>query len=156
MAYLRNGLLILPSLNTEVFKIFVFGTLKKGFPNFYLNNGIKQAGQYITEQNYLFYLIGDRHTPCVYFDKNRGVPIQGELYHVNKKQLAVLDELERIHKPDGYVRTLVNIKNQQLSKQTIDAFIYLKMADQINQNEIKLGPIDCYTTEYTKLYRYRT
>jgi len=145
----------LPNIETELTKIFVFGTLKEGFPNFYLNKGIKQSGEFITENNYLFYLVGERHTPCIYEHENKGEAILGELYLVNNDQLSVLDTLERTHEEGGYIRTLINIQNIN-SKQKSEAYIYLKLASQINLSDIKLGPINRYTLKHTELYQYRT
>jgi len=144
----------LPNTEAGTFKVFVFGTLKEGFPNFYLNKGIKQNGAYKTLKNYLFYLMGERHTPCVFEQKNQGEAIMGELYTVNKQQLDVLDSLERTHEPDGYIRTLIDIQQCE-NDENIKAYIYLKSANQIQPSDIKLGPINHYTLKHTELYQPR-
>ncbi len=137
------------------FKVFVFGTLKEGFPNFYLNKGIKSSGDYLTARPYLFYLVGERYTPCIYENDGKGAQILGEIYTVNKEQLNILDELERIHETDGYIRSLVKIINTQ-NTDVFDAYIYLKSATQMITSNLKVGPIDCYLPEHAKLYQYRT
>ncbi len=48
--------------------VFVFGTLKQGFPNFATNRGCRvsetETGRYRTQQRYPLYLVGPRHSPC--------------------------------------------------------------------------------------------
>lgn len=44
-------------------RVFVFGTLKEGFPNFAVNTGIRLSGNFETEDLYPLYLVGERHSP---------------------------------------------------------------------------------------------
>lgn len=134
--------------------VFVFGTLKQGFPNFYLNQGKKLEDHFITQTTYLFYLVGERHTPCIFEKQGEGSGIQGEVYQVTDKQLKVLDQLERVDEPDGYFREKITVINTK-THETIEAYIYLKTEEQIDPTEIKIGPIDCYLEEHATLYKYR-
>ena len=45
--------------------VFVFGTLKEGFPNFATNRGARVAGSFRTRAAYPLYLVGDRHVPWI-------------------------------------------------------------------------------------------
>ena len=44
-------------------RVFVFGTLKEGFPNFATNRGRRIAGGFVTVQRYPLYLVGERFSP---------------------------------------------------------------------------------------------
>ncbi len=157
MTCLLNGLLILPNIDSDLIKVFVFGTLKQGFPNFYLNKGIKLNGDFVTNKAYLFYLMGERHSPCVIDNTNNeknAEPISGELYLVTKDQLTVLDTLERINEANGYTRELITVINSKTDER-VEAFIYLKFPQQIESTNIKVGPINCYRQEHANLYKPR-
>jgi len=134
------------------FHVFVFGTLKQGFPNFHLNHGERLEGDFKTREAYLFYLVGERYSPCIYTDSGKGEPITGEVYQVNQTQLDTMDVLERVGDANGYTRQLVSIIDNK-TRRIIDAFIYLKTANQINPEAIKLGPITDYKKEQADLYR---
>jgi gamma-glutamylaminecyclotransferase len=41
-------------------RVFVFGTLKQGFPNFHINRGRRVAGEFATGLAYPLYLVGER------------------------------------------------------------------------------------------------
>lgn len=43
--------------------VFVFGTLKEGFPNFATNKGVRRGGDFVTASRYPLYLVGERCSP---------------------------------------------------------------------------------------------
>ncbi len=43
--------------------VFVFGTLKAGFPNSGTNTGRREPGEFSTALAFPFYLVGERHSP---------------------------------------------------------------------------------------------
>ena len=43
--------------------VFVFGTLKQGFPNAATNRGARWPGNFRTEAAFPLYLVGERHVP---------------------------------------------------------------------------------------------
>jgi hypothetical protein len=53
--------------------VFIFGTLKEGFPNFGINRGTRVPGEFKTCAAYSLYLVGERHSkstcmhmpPCI-------------------------------------------------------------------------------------------
>jgi len=135
-------------------QIFVFGTLKEGFPNFSVNDGVRIPGSYLTQPKYELYLVGDRFTPWIIPDQGDGMPISGEVYQVDDDGLARMDELERINYPDGYQRATIEVVNTQ-SKQVSTVFIYVKQAEQLDRNEIQDGPLPEYSMAHAAKYQPR-
>ena len=92
-------------------RIFVYGTLKKGFPNHarYMQSAEK-LGDYRTVESYPLVLIGERCVPCMINAPGKGEQIEGELYEVDDECLERLDALERIKEPDGYRRLKINVE----------------------------------------------
>ncbi|HYP70984.1 MAG TPA: gamma-glutamylcyclotransferase family protein, partial [Variovorax sp.] len=84
--------------------VFVFGTLKEGFPNFATNKGRRLPGVFLTKDRYPFYLVGERHSPWLVDQPGEGERVVGQVFEVDKVALAAMDALERIHEPDGYRR----------------------------------------------------
>lgn len=78
--------------------VFVFGTLKEGFPN----KGIRMAGTFLTKECYPLYLVGERHSPWLINAPGDGKRIVGQVFEVDQAALEAMDKLERISVPDGY------------------------------------------------------
>jgi gamma-glutamylaminecyclotransferase len=108
-------------------RIFVYGTLKGGFPNHdrYMQSAEK-LGNYRTAENYPLVLIGKRYVPCMINAPGEGEQIEGELYEVDEDCLKRLDALERIKKPDGYRRLRINLRSVEKHNAVIvEAHAYL-------------------------------
>jgi gamma-glutamylaminecyclotransferase len=45
--------------------LFVYGSLKQGFPNEHVNTGRRVSGQYRTRERYAMYLLGPGEVPCL-------------------------------------------------------------------------------------------
>lgn len=90
--------------------VFVYGTLKKGFPNHcgYMD-ATQLLGEYQTLGKYPLFLNGKRFSPCVTNEPGKGYHVQGELYEMDDQGLARIDALERINKPDGYRRHTIYV-----------------------------------------------
>ena len=71
-------------------KVFVYGTLKKGFGNHILLEGSKFLGY--AKTNPLFTMVSLGGFPAVIIDGETS--IQGEVYEVNEEALRSLDRLE--------------------------------------------------------------
>ncbi len=138
----------------EKHKVFVFGTLKQGFPNFHLNHGQQLPGQFQTAQPYPLYLIGDRHSPWLINDPGHGELVTGEIYFVGDQELETMDQLERVEKKYGYRREIIQVKNIETSE-TLTVFCYLKPEDQLKTKNIKFGPLDQYELHHADLYQSR-
>jgi gamma-glutamylcyclotransferase (GGCT)/AIG2-like uncharacterized protein YtfP len=80
-------------------KVFVYGTLKKGYHNHYLLKDAKYLGKNLTLPSFTMLNLGA--FPGVVFGGN--TPIHGEVYEVDEATFARLDRLEGY--PNFYNRT---------------------------------------------------
>ncbi len=101
-----------------MFKVFVYGTLKKGFCNHHFLEKSRFLGKAETLNKYALYL--KDYYPFVTEYEKISI-IKGEVYQINQQQLQQIDILEEV--PDYYYRKLIKVKLIDSSKIT-DAFIY--------------------------------
>jgi len=136
--------------------VFVFGTLKDGFPNFAVNRGVRIEGDFQTMDRYPLYLVGERHSPWLIDDIGQGKQVKGQLFAVSEEVLADMDRLERISEPDGYRRTRIDVRLiDNPNSSVLSVFVYLKPLTQLNADEIRLGPLHEYELSHASLYRSR-
>ncbi|MDM0075643.1 gamma-glutamylcyclotransferase family protein [Variovorax sp. J2P1-59] len=136
--------------------VFVFGTLKEGFPNSAVNTGVRIAGNFVTEDRYPFHLVGERHSPWMINSPGQGLRVEGQLFEVTDAGLERMDALERVGKPDGYERVRVRVQEAQApSADAVEAFVYLKNPDLLRAEEVRAGPLGIYTEDHAALYRRR-
>lgn len=136
--------------------VFVFGTLKEGFPNFATNNGTRLPGVYTTREPYPFYLVGERYSPWLINMPGHGTHVSGQVFVVGEATLAQMDILERIAEPDGYQRALIEVvPDSSAQASALSVFAYLKAPEHLADTKIQLGPLDNYTLEHAALYRKR-
>ena len=86
-----------------VHRVFVYGTLKRGFWNHHLLNGCECFGVAATVPTYRMIENG---FPVIMPDPE-GKPLAGEIYTVDDETLARLDELEREGR--SYDRKLIDV-----------------------------------------------
>ena len=141
-------------MEISMYKVFVFGTLKEGFPNFKTNKGSRLTGSFLTKNIYPLYLIGDRHTPWLVLDEENGYQIKGEVYSVSEAELAEMDELEQTSETDGYRRVELDIYCEITGKD-FKGQVYGKTLDQLPGVKIQCELKNEYTLEHAKLYRRR-
>jgi gamma-glutamylaminecyclotransferase len=134
--------------------VFVFGTLKEGFPNFATNRGVRVAGAFRTCAAYPLYLVGERHVPWLVNSPGAGVRVSGEIFRVDGAALAAMDRLERVAEPDGYRREVLEIEGGD-SPELLLAYAYVKQPGQLAMSEVRAGPLDEYKREHAALYRPR-
>lgn len=134
--------------------VFVFGTLKSGFPNFPTNRGVRVGGVFVTRDPYPLYLVGERHSPWLVDQAGSGLRVAGELFRVDAGSLAAMDKLERIDQPDGYRRVLLDVECTETSA-SHQAYAYLKPPSQLVPSQIRKGPLATYTLHDASLYRSR-
>ena len=136
--------------------VFVFGTLKEGFPNFAINKGRRLPGVFLTRDRYPFYLVGERHSPWLVDQPGEGERVVGQVFEVDEVALAAMDALERIHEPDGYRRVKIPVApNQCDPSASFDVFVYMKQARHFVQTDVRVGPLREYLPEHAALYRPR-
>jgi gamma-glutamylaminecyclotransferase len=134
--------------------VFVFGTLKEGFPNFATNRGVRMGGRFITREAYPLYLVGDRHSPWLIDEPGTGARVAGEVFRVDAETLGAMDSLERVAEPDGYRRVILEVECAETATHH-RAYAYLKAADQLVPSQIRKGPLHDYTHDHAALYRRR-
>jgi gamma-glutamylaminecyclotransferase len=88
--------------------VFVYGTLKRGFPLF--EKGLPDAtflGACRTVESYPLYIAQDFYGPIMLNKPGEGLPVQGELFEVPDNQLPTLDELESVGSKGSFRSTVV-------------------------------------------------
>jgi gamma-glutamylaminecyclotransferase len=138
-------------------RVFVFGTLKQGFPNFATNTGARVPGEYATLLPHPLYLVGERHSPWMLAQPGAGLPVQGQVFEVDGAALQRMDALERIDAADGYRRVLLAVQrtDSPAAPSTVEVWAYLKPPEQLSASDIRVGPLACYTLAHAALYRPR-
>lgn len=90
-------------------RVFVFGTLKKGFPLHDRGlSGARYLGSYRMVERFPVLVAGPWFAPMMLDRPGVGLNVKGELYAVDDARLAVLDALESIGRP-GNFRRLVEV-----------------------------------------------
>ena len=138
-------------------RVFVFGTLKEGFPNFHVNRGTRMPGDFVTVQPYPLYLIGERRSPWMLERPGAGLNVRGQVFDVDDAALAQMDGLERVGEPDGYRRVRIEVALAGgASAATLEAFAYLKdPAEFPAVAGDAVGPLAEYAPQHAALYRPR-
>lgn len=137
--------------------VFVFGTLKEGFPNFPTNRGQRIPGEFRTVERYPLYLVGERLSPWMIDSAGEGEHVEGQLFSVDADTLAAMDRLERVQEVDGYRRIGVNVMPTNAADgREIVAFAYVKPVASLLGAHIRKGPMPQYALEDAVLYRRRS
>ncbi|XP_063068854.1 gamma-glutamylaminecyclotransferase-like [Engraulis encrasicolus] len=102
---------ILPAV--QMTHIFVYGTLKKGQPNYHrmldtANGRASFCGPATTIDKFPLVIAGQYNIPFLLNIPGQGHHVQGEVYCVDDQMLAFLDRFESI--PDMYQRTPLKVK----------------------------------------------
>lgn len=88
-------------------KVFIYGTLKRGFPLFDKGMaGTSYLGDYQTVARYPLYIAQDFFGPVMLNQPDTGLQVRGELFDVPEDQLPILDELESVGTPGSFRATL--------------------------------------------------
>jgi gamma-glutamylaminecyclotransferase len=137
-----------------MYSVFVFGTLKDGFPNSGANKGSRIAGEFLTSNRYPLYLVGERYSPWLVLSEGEGFQVRGQVFRVDEATLGDLDRLERTHAADGYRRVLMPVISEFTNEET-PVFVYVKLPQQFEGELVQLGPIAEYELRHSSLYRKR-
>lgn len=149
-------------------KIFVFGTLKDGFPNFESNKGTRFRGDFVTKEALPLMLVGERFSPWLILpdtklseeiDKRfQTHPVKGQVFEVNQEALDEMDKLERIHDADGYRRVEIDVFCES-SAEIFTVFVYGKPYEQCRElafeESVRKVLEGEYLLEHAKLYSSR-
>jgi gamma-glutamylaminecyclotransferase len=136
--------------------IFVYGTLKEGFPNFDINTGRRQPGEFETCVAMPLYLVGKSCTPWLLDVPGQGHTVRGEVFAVDAPTLAAMDILEDVTQADGYRRIDIDVRRVDLAGfAPIRVQAYLKPAALLPNTRDAPGPFPSYTPEHAQLYRNR-
>ncbi|XP_069567931.1 gamma-glutamylaminecyclotransferase-like [Brachyistius frenatus] len=96
--------------------IFVYGTLKKGQPNYYrmfdsTNGKAEFLASALTTQKYPLVIAGEHNIPFLLNIPGRGHLVHGEIYKVDEQMLKFLDDFEGV--PAMYQRTVVKLEAKE-------------------------------------------
>jgi gamma-glutamylaminecyclotransferase len=133
--------------------LFVYGSLKQGFPNAHVNTGRRISGDFRTLQPLPFYLVGAGRLPCLVLQPGHGLQVRGQLFEVSAADLAGMDRLERVGEPQGYSR--VRIEVQQVDDgRVLEADVYVQQASRLDPSNALIGPLDEYTLDHAQHLRW--
>jgi len=108
----------------DTYKIFTYGSLKRGHNNHEYLKGSKFLGEWETGPGYTKISKG---LPYLLVDSN-GLGCSGEAYEVSELTLKLLDRLEG--HPDWYQRTLIKIYRPEKDL-VMNAYTYLMPKERI-------------------------
>jgi gamma-glutamylaminecyclotransferase len=128
-------------VSTVRHRVFVYGTLKRGFPNHHYMDGATYLGDARTVDVYPLVVGGTWFTPYLIPDRGSGHRIKGELWQVPVAMMPSLDELESVHLPNGYRREQIPVVLDGTSA-TVEAWAYFRKREHIAV--IHTGNLDDY------------
>jgi gamma-glutamylaminecyclotransferase len=136
--------------------LFVYGSLKQGYPNAHINQGERVPGVFRTVQPHRFYLANGT-LPCLLPSNGEGFQVRGELYRVSDAALARMDVLEEIGQPGGYERVVIEVERCDEDAEPVSAnapaqraFVYLQSPERLEGPGPHVGPLDFYTLEHAR------
>lgn len=135
--------------------VFVYGTLKKGFPHHarYLGTA-RWIGDFKTLRPFPLVLNGERCSPCLVDAPGAGKRVRGEVYEVSPEVLAALDRLERTGATDGYRRrSIVAVPLDDRMTKRLTVYAYLKSPHLVDAPQS--ADLSEYTRELGASYRPR-
>ncbi len=135
--------------------VFVYGTLKEGFPNFHRNAGQRLPGLYRTVQRWPLYLVGERHSVWLVQQPGQGKHVHGQVFTVDASALQAMDALERTEASDGYRRVPLEVQALDGASTVVQAQAYVKAAHLLHGADLRLGPLAEYGPTHAALYRPR-
>lgn len=126
-------------------RVFVYGTLKRGFPYASAMLGQRLLGRCRTCEAYPLIVGGRWFSPILIAEPGIGHRVFGELYEVSDAALAALDRMEGTHLPNGYERIESAVETMAEGAR-LDAWAYVKDRARIDVihsemlDEYKLDP----------------
>lgn len=147
----------MPSADAPVL-VFVYGTLKQGFPNHHLNLGRRIGGTFRTRESFPLYvtrLPNEDRAPWLVHQPGFGHRVSGEVFEIDAETLAALDVFEEVGLPTGYVRVEVALEPLDDPATVLHAHAYMKQEHHLHDGLEKEGPFDEYTLALAAGYQLR-
>jgi gamma-glutamylaminecyclotransferase len=143
-----------PQPSNFVARVFVYGTLKTGFPNFHINTGTRVPGRYVTVQRFPLYLIGPTQVPWLVNRPGDGERVVGEVFDVDAATLARMDVLEQVDEPLWYAREPLSVRPlDDSTSPPMQVQVYFGSAERLLTASIHAGPLAEYTPDQARGYR---
>lgn len=136
--------------------LFVYGTLKEGFPNHVLNQGQRIAGTFRTRNAFPLYVVRLPHedrAPWLVHLPGEGHQVTGEVFEVDDAALPAMDAFEEVGRPTGYLRVEIELDAGPGHATPLRAQAYMKHADQLPACLEREGPFAEYTLALATGYR---
>lgn len=130
--------------------VFVYGTLKAGFRN-QPWNGARLLGRYRTVQAYPLLVLGPACLPWLSEAPGQGERVIGELYAADAAQLARMDELEELDRPDWYRRGEIELV-PEAGGEPLMALVYFGSPKRAAIETVHAGPLTEYTPEVERRF----
>lgn len=124
------------SLTPLTYKVFVYGTLKRGFPLSTHLQDQKFIGEYRTKPNYRLFMPTKGWFPMMVSVEEGGVAIEGELWELDDKTMLRLDRAEG----PLYEREFIEL-DPNLEQELVEVYLYKY---EITEDDLKQGRfVDC-------------
>lgn len=130
--------------------LFVYGSLKQGFPNFAVNQGCRVAGEFKTLLRHPFFLIRGQ-LPCLLPADGSGSQVLGQVFEVSEDDLVAMEALERVGEPGGYRRVEIEVlAADNPASSALRAQACLQDPALLAQPGAHIGPIEGYTLDHAR------
>ena len=140
-------------------RVFVYGTMKEGFPNFHRNPGRRVAGCFRTRLAYPFYVVrlpNEDRAPWLMDQPGQGHRVTGQVFEVDAVTLKAMDVFEEVGLPTGYLRVHIDLERVDAAgadAAALRAQAYVKPPQQLPACLAVEGPFAEYTPELAQGYR---
>lgn len=125
--------------------VFVYGTLKRGFRNQHWNQA-RFLGRYRSVERFPLLVLGPGFLPWLSEEPGRGEQVLGELYEADPQQLAKMDELEQLDRPQWYRRGEIELAAVD-GDARVRAFVYFGSPLRAAREPVHVGPVPEYTQD---------
>lgn len=132
--------------------VFVYGTLKQGFPNFHVNVGRRVGGDFLTVLPHRLLVIGTDGLPWLLASDGSGERVLGQVYEVDDAGLARMDRLEQIDEAGWYRRERIRVVPREGGAE-LQPWVYFGDDARVAREPLRFGPLAEYTLELSKTYR---
>ena len=126
-------------------RIFVYGTLKRGFPNHVgAMTDLFCLGRFRTVEAFPLVVGGEWFSPYLIDEPGEGHRVFGEVFEANDEAFDALDRIEGTHLPGGYRRISIVIEDVD-GGAPFQAWTYVK--DRKTIRGIRTNPMEEYAQD---------